>query len=62
MTPMFSRNFSCRKCVLYIGVAVEQEETLCDDVETVREFPYLGDWLSASGGCEAAVTARKRCW
>ena len=30
-------------------------------METVRCFPYLGDWVSAGGGCEAAVTARTRC-
>ena len=34
---------------------------LCDEVETVREFTYLGDRVSASGGCEAAVTARRKC-
>ena len=42
--------------------AVRQEEKLCDEVETVREFTYLGDKVSASGGCEAAVTARTRCF
>ena len=36
---------------------MEQEENLCDEVETVREFTYLGDWVSAGGVCEAAVTA-----
>ena len=40
---------------------MEQEETLCDDVEAVREFTYLGDRMSTGGGCEAAVTARTRC-
>ena len=44
-----------------IGEAVEQEEKLCDEVETVREFTYLGDRVSADGGCEADVTARTRC-
>ena len=27
----------------------------------VGEFIYLGDRVSAGGGCEAAVTARARC-
>ena len=40
---------------------MEQEVKLCDEVETVCEFTYLGDRVSASGGCEAAVTARTRC-
>ena len=34
---------------------------LFDEVETVREFTYLGDRVSAVGGCEGAVTARTRC-
>ena len=40
---------------------MELEETLCDEVETVRELTYLGDRVSAGGGCEAAVTERTRC-
>ena len=31
-------------------------------VETVKEFTYLGDRMSACEGCEAIVTARTRCW
>ena len=38
-----------------------QEVKLCDEVETVRDFTYLGDRVSAGGGCEAAVTSRTRC-
>ena len=40
---------------------MELEERLCDEVETVGEITYLGDRVSAGGGCEAAVTARTRC-
>ena len=40
---------------------MEQEEKLCDEVETVREFTYLGDRVSVNGGYEAAVTERTRC-
>ena len=29
-------------------------------METVREFTYLGDRVSAGGGCEATVTAKTR--
>ena len=36
---------------------MEQEVKLCDEVETVRKFTYLGDRVSAGGGCEVAVTA-----
>ena len=40
---------------------MEQGKTLCDEVETVSEFSYLGDWVSAGGRCVAAVTAGMRC-
>ena len=40
---------------------MEQEVKLCDEVETVREFIYLGDWVSVVGGCKAAVTVITRC-
>ena len=59
--PKFQSNFTCRECEGSIVEAVEQEEKLCDEVETVREVTYLGDRVSAGGGCEASVTARTRC-
>ena len=40
---------------------MEQEEKLCDQVETVRELTYLSERESVGGGCEAALTARTRC-
>ena len=61
VTPKFSKNLACRKCELNMGEAVEQKERLCDGMETVSKFTYFGDRISASGGCEAAVTARTRC-
>ena len=61
VTPKFQRNLACRKCYWNIGEVVEQEETSCDNVETVREFTYLGDRMNTVGECEAAVTARTRC-
>ena len=36
---------------------MEQEGRLCDKVETVREFTYIGERVSACGGCETDVTA-----
>ena len=50
----------CIKSEGNIGEAVEQEEKLCDEVETVLEFTYLGDRVRADGECEAVVTTR--CW
>ena len=61
VTAKFLRNFAYRKCVGIIGVAVEKEEKLYDEVEIVSEFTYCGDRLLADEGCEAAVTARTRC-
>ena len=40
---------------------MEQEEKSCDEVETVRNFTYLGVRVSACGGYEADVTARTKC-
>ena len=48
------------KCEGNIGEAVKQEVKLCDEVETVSEFTYLGYRGSAVGGSEAAVTVRTR--
>ena len=39
---------------------IDSIEKLCDEVETVNRFCYLECRLNASGGCEAAVTARVR--
>ena len=41
------KKFTCRKREGNIGEAVEQEEKLCDEVETTRDFIYLGDRISA---------------
>ena len=57
---IFSRIVAHRKCEGNIGKAVEQEETLCDKMETVRDFTYLYDKVSAGGACEAAVTATQK--
>ena len=48
--PMFSRNIIYKKCEGNIGEAMEQEVKLCDEVETVSEFTYLSDRVSAGGG------------
>ena len=39
---------------------MEQEEKLCDEVETVSEFTYLGDRVNVCEACKAAVHARTR--
>ena len=47
MTTKLSRNFTCRKCDGNIGKTVEREDKLCDEVEAVQEFTYLGDRVNA---------------
>ena len=41
VTTKSSRHLTCRKCEGNIGEAVEQEENLCDEVETVRKLTTL---------------------
>ena len=53
-------HFICSKCKGIMEGIVDSIEKLCDKGETVNGFCYLGDRLNASGGCEAAVTARVR--
>lgn len=60
MSDRMAGTFVCGKCEEGVGEAVEQIEKLCDEVETVEYFTYLGDRVNASGGCELAVTARAR--
>ena len=54
------KTFVCVKCELRLEEKVEPREELCNEVEMVNGFCYLGDRISANGGCEAAVTARAR--
>ena len=61
VTGKFFKNFACRKCQENIRKPMEQEEKLCDEVETVRVHTYIGESMSAGGGGEAAETARTRC-
>ena len=55
-----SIKFASRKGEGKLGRAVQQEEKFCDEVETIREFTYLGDRLSTSGGYWVSVTSRKK--
>ena len=50
----------CGRCKKHADGLVEPVEELCEEVETVRGFCYLGDRVNASGGCEAALTSRGR--
>ena len=60
VTCSFARDFVCSSRCADVGDGSEEPvEVLCDEVETVKGFCYLGDRLNASGGgCETAVTSR----
>ena len=60
VTSSSARHFVCRRCKDVEDGSEEPVEVLCDEVETVKGFCYLGDRLNASGGCETAVTSRVR--
>ena len=52
--------FRCTRC---LGTAWAIDEREVSEVEVVPEFRYLGDMLSAGGGCElAAITCCKCAW
>ena len=50
----------CGRCKKQADGFMDSVEELCEEVEMVRGFCYLGDEVNAGGGCEAAVTARAR--
>ena len=53
-----STSFNSWKYEGIVQDSVKHEE-LCNEVETVREFTYLGDRVSAGGDCELSVTVNR---
>ena len=51
VTPKLGRDFVCGRCEKKDEELTEQVEELCEEVETVRSFCYLGDRVDANGGC-----------
>ena len=60
VTLRLGRDFVCGRCKKQADEFMDSVEELCEEVETVRGFCYLGNRVNAGGGCEAAVTARAR--
>ena len=52
VNPRLGRDFVCGRCKQVDDGLVEPVEELCEEVETVRGFCYLGDKVNASGDCE----------
>ncbi|XP_044179666.1 uncharacterized protein LOC122961149 [Acropora millepora] len=60
VTLRLGKDFVCGGCKKQADGFMDSVEELCEEMETVRGFCYLGDRVNAGGGCEAAVTARAR--
>ena len=62
ITDGLAARFVCSMCEGKASLTLPDSavEKMCDEVETVKAFCYLGDRINASGGCELAVTARVR--
>ena len=62
VTLTLVKGFVCKLCVNTKEGIVEPEKEILffDQVDFVKSFSYLGDRLNASGGSEAAVTARTK--
>ena len=60
VTLGLGRDFVCGRCKKQADGFMDSVEELCEEVETVRGFCYVGDRVNAAGGCEVAVTARAR--
>ena len=59
-TARLAMHFVCLKCIETMEGLVDSIKKLCDEVQTVNGFCYLGVRLNASGGYEVAVMARVR--
>ena len=62
VTSTMAKGFVCELCVYTKEGIMEPGEELSffGQVDLVKSFCYLGDRLNASGGSDAAVTARTR--
>ena len=60
VTARLAMHFVCLKCKGIMEGTVDLIKKLCNKLETVNWFGYMGNTLNSSGDCEAAVTARVR--
>ena len=51
-TASLAMHFVCSKCKGLMEGTMDSIKKLCDEVETVNGFCYLGERFNASGGCE----------
>ena len=60
VTLRLGRDFVCGRYKKQADGFMDSVEELCEEVETVKGFCYLGNRVNAGSGCEAEVTARAR--
>ena len=62
VTSALAKDFFCELCVDTMEGIVDPDEEISffDQIEFVKSFCHVGDRLKASGGSQAAVTARTR--
>ena len=53
-TLRLGRDFVGGRCKKRADGSMNSVEELCEEVETVRGFGYVGDRMNAGSGCEAA--------
>ena len=53
VTPRLGRDFVCGRCKKQANGLVGPVEELCEEVDTVKIFCYLGDRVNVSGGCDS---------
>ena len=58
--PKVSAKLASLNCKSSTNFSARPVESLCDGIETVHSFLYLGSKVDFSGDCETAVTARMR--
>ena len=51
VTTKFATRFVCSRCGGTMKEMVYSIEKLCDEVERVKGFCFLGEKLNTSGGC-----------
>ena len=60
VTLRLGRDFVCGRCKKQADGFMDSVKELCEEVETVKDFCYLGDRVNAGGGSEAAMSRRAR--
>ena len=57
VSVVFFGDFVYCSCDGNVGEALKaQEERLCNEVEALTKFSFIGNMVSSSGGCESAAT------